>query len=82
MSSNHDVKWLKPEEVARRWRTSPDTILREIRAGRLRALQIGQRTFRISRDVIEERENAGHIVTHKRAESPASHAGVPDELGD
>lgn len=71
------VEWFKPEEVAERWRTSPQTIVREIRSGRLTAFALG-RSYRIHRDSIARRENDGVQLPQR----PSGIESVPDEIGD
>ena len=74
------IEWLKPEEVAQRWRTTPQTIVREIRSSRLPAMPVG-RSYRIHRDIIEQREQEGRIV-HGKPERPSGIESIPDYVGD
>ncbi|WP_152048261.1 excisionase family DNA-binding protein [Aureimonas psammosilenae] len=50
--------FLKPEEVAKRWECSSRLIRRMIATGELRALQLGNRMFRVPIEAVEEHEDS------------------------
>ena len=46
---------LTPEELAERWRVSPDTIYRSLQSGKLKGFQVG-RQWRITLEAVEKHE--------------------------
>ena len=57
-------EWLTPMDLARHMQVSHDTILRSIKAGRIRAVKLGPRTYRVHTD---ELIRLRHAADHKRA---------------
>lgn len=53
------LEWLTPSEVARRWRVSPDSILRWIKAGKLAASKLPGGKYRVKVETVEAYESPG-----------------------